>query len=102
MGYGSGKGGPGSGFGANNANTGPRGKLKPVKNVVRTPAAVGKSGTVFSLGETTGAPDAKAPASVPYTEVLPTYTKAAEKALSREKAPPAYRTRVKDYFKSLE
>lgn len=99
---GSGKGGIGSGFGANNANTGPRGKLKPVKNVVKTPAAVGKSGQVFSLGETTGAPDTKAPASVPYTDVLPSYSKAAEKALTKEKAPPAYRTRVKQYFNSLE
>ncbi|MDO8588471.1 MAG: hypothetical protein Q7T82_15695 [Armatimonadota bacterium] len=99
---GGGKGGIGPGLGADNSNTGPRGKLKPVKGITKTPAMVGSSGMVFSAGETTGAPDAKAPASVPYTDVLPTYTKAAEKALSREKAPPAYRTRVKDYFKSLE
>lgn len=57
---------------------------------------------VFSAGETTGAPDAAAPASVPYTAVVSDYRKAAENALSKEKVPPAYRTRVKDYFSSLE
>ena len=93
---------PGGGLGADNTNLGPRGKLKPVKDVAKTSAMVGSSGMVFSTGETTGAPDQKAPASVPYTDVLPSYNKAAEKALTREKAPPAYRARVKDYFKSLE
>jgi hypothetical protein len=39
---------------------------------------------------------------VPYTEVISDYKKAAENALSKEKIPPAYRTRVKDYFSSLE
>jgi hypothetical protein len=29
------------------------------------------------------------------------YKKAAESALAKEKVPPAYRTRVKDYFSSL-
>ena len=102
MGFGAGRGGPGSGFGADNRNTGPRGKLNAVKDVVKAPAAVGQSGMVFSAGETMGAPDAGAAASVPYTSVMPNYNKAAEKALSREKVPPAYRTRVKDYFSSLE
>jgi hypothetical protein len=106
MGFGVGMGasghGPGGGLGADNSNSGPRGKIKPVKNMSKTNAMVGNSGMVFSAGETTGAPDQKAAASVPYTDVLPSYNKAAEKALSREKAPPAYRARVKDYFKSLE
>jgi hypothetical protein len=93
---------PGGGLGLDASNTGPHGKLKPVKNMAKTSAMVGNSGMVFSAGETTGAPDKAAAASVPYTDVLPSYNKAAEKALSREKAPPAYRTRVKDYFKSLE
>ena len=57
---------------------------------------------VFSAGETKGAPDAAAHGKVPYTEVYSNYSKAAEKALSREKVPPAYRKRVKDYFSSLE
>ena len=56
---------------------------------------------VFSTGEIKGAPDTASPASVPYTEVLTDYRKAAENALAREKVPPAYRTRVKDYFGSL-
>jgi hypothetical protein len=93
---------PGSGFGADNRNTGPHGKIQPVKNITKTPAMVGKSGMIFPAGETKGAPDAKAAATVPYTDVLPSYSKAAEKALSREKVPPAYKTRVKEYFNSLE
>jgi hypothetical protein len=93
--------GPGGGYGANNANTGPRGKLKDVKNIEKTPSAVGSSGMIFSAGETKGAPDTLTRASVPYTDVLPNYKKAAEKALDKESVPPAYRTRVKDYFSSL-
>jgi hypothetical protein len=57
---------------------------------------------VFSAGETKGAPDESSPSSVPYSEVLPGYRKTAEDALAKEKVPPAYRTRVKDYFSSLE
>ena len=97
-----GQGGPGSGAGADNRNTGPRGKLKEVKNIMKTPAHVGEGGMVFSAGESTGAPDAASPASVPYTSVLPSYKKSAESALSKEKIPPAYRKRVKEYFSSLE
>jgi hypothetical protein len=89
-------------MGGNNANTGPRGKINKVKDVVKTPTAVSESGMVYSAGETMGAPDKVSPASVPYTDVLADYHKAAEKALAREKTPPAYRTRVKDYFSSLE
>lgn len=88
-------------MGGNNANTGPRGKIKDVKDVEKVPSAVGASGMIFSAGETKGAPDTAAPASVPYTDVLPNYKKAAEKAMDKEKVPPAYRTRVKDYFSSL-
>lgn len=101
MGSGSGSGGPGGGFGADNRNTGPRKKPNDVKNIVRAPSHVGESGMVFSAGETTGAPDAAAPAAVPYTDVVSNYKKAAETAISKEKVPPAYRKRVKDYFGSL-
>ena len=94
--------GPGGGFGADNRNTGPRGKLQPTDKIEKVPTQVGQSGMVFSAGETMGAPDASSPASVPYSEVLPDYRKTAEEALAKEKVPPAYRTRVKDYFSSLE
>lgn len=101
MGLGSGSGGIGNGFGGDNRNTGPKGKIKDVKEVVKAPSQVGASGMVFSAGETTGAPDSTAPAAVPYTDVVSNYKKAAESALSKEKVPPAYRTRVKDYFSTL-
>ena len=101
LGLGGGKGGIGSGFGGDDRNTGPRGKLKEVKDVVKAPSQVGASGMVFSVGETKGAPDVTTPASVPYTDVLSDYSKAAETALAKEKVPPAYRVRVKDYFSSL-
>lgn len=65
------------------------------------PAQVGASGMVFSTGEIKGAPDTASPVSVPYTDVLTDYRKAAENALARERVPPAYRKRVKDYFGSL-
>ena len=93
--------GPGGGFGADNRNTGPRGKTKPVKGFAKVSASVGESGMVFSTGEIKGAPDTAAPVSVPYTEVLTDYRKAAENALAKEKVPPAYKTRVKEYFGSL-
>jgi len=57
---------------------------------------------VFSAGETTGAPSESSPAAVPYTEVFSHYNRAAEDALAKEKVPPAYRKRVKEYFTSLE
>jgi len=101
MGFGAGTGGVGSGSGGDDRNTGPRGKIRQVKEVVKAPSHVGPSGMVFSAGETTGAPDTASPASVPYTDVLSNYKKAAETALSKEKVPPAYRTRVKDYFSTL-
>lgn len=93
---------PGGGAGGDDSNSGPTGKLNNVKDISKTPSAVGDSGMVFSAGETKGAPDAMTPSTVPYTEVLPSYSKAAEKALDQEKVPPAYRKRVKDYFGSLE
>lgn len=62
---------------------------------------VGKEGMVFSAGETKGAPDAAGPSSVPYYEVYSDYKKSAEKALTKEEVPPAYRKPVKDYFESL-
>lgn len=101
MSMGSGNGGIGNGRGGDDRNTGPKGKIKDVKNVVKAPSQVGASGMVFSAGETKGAPDAASGAAVPYTAVISDYRKAAENALSKEKVPPAYRTRVKDYFSSL-
>lgn len=98
---GAGTGGIGNGRGGDDSNSGPKGKLNDVKNTVKAPSHVGASGMVFSAGETTGAPDAQSPASVPYTDVLSNYKKSAETALSKEKVPPAYRTRVKDYFSTL-
>ncbi len=96
-----GTGGIGDGKGGDNRNTGPHGKLREVKDVVKAPSHVGASGMVFSAGETKGAPDTNSPATVPYTDVLSNYKKSAETALSKEKVPPAYRTRVKDYFSTL-
>jgi len=101
-GIGNGSGGIGSGMGGDDSNSGPKGKINDVKDIARSPSAVGKSGTVFAAGESRGAPSVSSPTSVPYTNVLPSYNKAAEKALSQEKVPPAYRKRVKDYFSSLE
>lgn len=94
-------GGIGSGFGGDNSNSGPRKKTKEVKDLAKVGAQVGESGMVFNAGETKGAPDTAAPASIPYTEVITDYRKAAENALAKEKVPPAYRTRVKEYFGSL-
>ena len=98
---GSGSGGIGGGHGGDNRNTGPKGKLHDVKEVVKAASHVGDSGMVFSAGETTGAPDSATAATVPYTDVMSNYKKAAESALAKEKVPPAYRTRVKDYFSTL-
>lgn len=92
----------GNGYGGDDSNSGPRKKPNDVRGIARSPSAVGKSGTVFAAGETRGAPSVTSAASVPYTSVLPSYSKAAERALSQEKVPPAYRKRVKDYFGSLE
>ncbi|MHB1001811.1 MAG: hypothetical protein ACYC27_21435 [Armatimonadota bacterium] len=76
--------------------------MNDVKNISKAPSQVGESGMVYSAGETKGAPDASAPVTVPYTDVYSDYKQTAEKALSKEKVPPAYRTRVKKYFDSLE
>lgn len=101
MGLGKGMAASGGGLGADNRNTGPRGKLHGVKETVKAATHVGDSGMVFSAGETTGAPDSASPATVPYTDVMSNYKKAAETAISKEKVPPAYRSRVKDYFSTL-
>lgn len=97
-----GNGGISNGKGGDDRNNGPRGNLKPTDNIVKAPSHVGTSGMVFSAGETTGAPDSATSGSVPYTEVISDYKKTAETALSKEKVPPAYRTRVKSYFNSLD
>lgn len=47
-----------------------------------------------------GAPD-KATASVPYYEVIESYTPAAESALSRDDIPLTYKKQVRDYFDAL-
>lgn len=96
-----GLGGTGSGFGVDNRNTGPRKKTQEVKNLAKVSVQVGEGGMIFSAGEIKGAPDTVASASVPYTAVIADYRKAAENALAKEKVPPAYRTRVKEYFGSL-
>jgi len=90
--------------GANHPNQ-PEGaprKLQEAKGAVKMPTQVGESGMVFSAGETTGAPDPHAATKVPYTAVLPEAKRAAESALSKDKVPPAFRKRVKDYFGTLE
>ncbi|MBI2844505.1 MAG: hypothetical protein HYX78_14005 [Armatimonadetes bacterium] len=73
-----------------------------MKNAEKVGGAIGESGMIFSAGETSGAPDNTEAASVPYTDVLPNYQKAAESALEKERVPPVYRKRVKDYFDSLQ
>jgi|GEM_PF-768447 len=93
---------PGGGFGADNANTGPHGKINDVKTAEKVTSQVGESGMVFSSGESKGAPDQVGAAKVPYTAVMPGYKKAAEDSLQRDQVPPAYRKRVKDYFGSLQ
>lgn len=93
---------PGGGARGDDANTGPKGELNDVKDISHSPSMLGESGTIFSAGESKGAPTLTSPASVPYTDVYSSYQKAAESALSKERIPPAYRNRVKDYFSSLE
>lgn len=93
---------PGGGMGGDDSNSGPRGDINDVNNTTAAPFQVGESGTIFSAGETTGAPDSVNASKVPYTEVYSDYSRTAEDALSNEKVPPAYRTRVKEYFSSLE
>lgn len=69
--------------------------------LTKSSTKVGKEGIIFSAGETKGAPDKAGASSVPYYEVYSDYKKSAEKALSKEEVPPAYRKPVKDYFESL-
>lgn len=101
-GSGSGSGGVGNGKGGDDSNSGPKGKINDVKGVTHSASQVGESGMVYSAGETKGAPDSAAAASVPYTDVISGYKKSAEKSLAKENVPPAHRTRVKKYFDSLE
>jgi hypothetical protein len=70
--------------------------------VTKSSANVGKEGMIFSAGETKGAPDKAGASSVPYYEVYSDYQKSAEKAMTKEEVPPAYRKPVKDYFESLK
>lgn len=69
--------------------------------VTKSSTNVGKEGMIFSAGETKGAPDKAGSSSVPYYEVYSDYKKQAEKALSKEDVPPAYKKPVQDYFESL-
>lgn len=48
------------------------------------------------------APPTPGGSSIPLTQVLPTYQKKAEQALSQQNVPPAERKRVKRYFESLQ
>jgi hypothetical protein len=70
--------------------------------ITKSSTKTGKEGMIFSAGETKGAPDKPGASSVPYYEVYSNYGKAAEKALSKEEVPPAYRKPVSDYFESLK
>lgn len=98
----SGSGGVGKGWGGDDSNSGAHGKIQEVKEVSKSPSLMGSGGMIFSAGESKGGPDKTSAASVPYTEVYSNYSRAAEKALTREKVPPAYRARVKQYFNSLK
>jgi hypothetical protein len=71
------------------------------KRDVKSSSAIGKDGEATAV-EIKGAPDQASPSSVPYYEVYSDYRKAAEKAMTREDVPPAYRKRVRDYYDSLK
>ncbi|MBW3624731.1 MAG: hypothetical protein KY468_15105 [Armatimonadetes bacterium] len=68
---------------------------------VKSPGRIGEKGAAYST-DVVGAPDKVSPSSVPYYEADSAYRKEAEKALSREEVPPAYRKPVRDYFDSLK
>jgi G:T/U-mismatch repair DNA glycosylase len=65
------------------------------------PGQVNPRGEMFTITEK-GAPATSSKSRVPYYEVLPAYSKAAEEALQREEVPPAYRAMVREYFKALQ
>jgi len=67
----------------------------------RVPGAVRPQGPMPAITER-GAPTPGDRSRVPYYEVLPGYSRAAEEALSREEVPPAYRSTVRDYFNALQ
>jgi hypothetical protein len=94
-----GPGGPG-----NNLYKDVRGPVVDSKKgyVTKSSTKVGSEGMVFSAGETKGAPDTPGTSSVPYYKVYGSYKKSAEKAMSKEDVPPAYRKQVKNYFDSLK
>ncbi len=71
----------------------------PAGNTTRVAGKRGEKGREM-VSYTQGAPD-KASASVPYYEVYGKYAPAAEKALSREDIPAAYKKQVKEYFDAL-
>ena len=70
-------------------------------SVERVPGQVRPQGEMMAITEK-GAPEKVTESRVPYYEVLPEYSKAAEEALSREEVPPAYRGTVRDYFNALQ
>ncbi len=70
-------------------------------SVARVPGQVRPQGEMMAVTEK-GAPVKVSESRVPYYEVLPEYSKAAEEALAREEVPPAYRTTVREYFKALQ
>ncbi|GAB4580816.1 MAG: hypothetical protein Fur0022_35580 [Anaerolineales bacterium] len=53
-------------------------------------------------GEGNANPGAPGSSTVPYTEVLPTYSNAAIEAIENGLVPPGYRDLIRDYFSSLE
>jgi hypothetical protein len=71
----------------------------PAGNTTRVAGKRGEKGREM-VSYTEGAPD-KATASVPYYEVYGKYAPTAEKALSREDIPTAYKKQVKEYFDAL-
>jgi hypothetical protein len=75
-------------------------RTKVTTKDVKANSNIGKEGESVAV-EIKGAPDKADPSSVPYFEVYSDYRKSAEKAMTREDIPPAYRKRVRDYYDSL-
>jgi len=68
----------------------------------RVPAQMNGTGGPMAGTTTTGAPDVGTRSSVPYYEVMPQYSRAAEEALTKEEVPPAYRKTIREYFDALQ
>jgi hypothetical protein len=79
----------------------PRPKTETSGSLEHVPGAIRPGGPMLSTTER-GAPTASGGAKVPYYEVMPGYSRAAEDALAGEEVPPAYRPTVRKYFDALE